>query len=151
MSIKTKQLSLHEDWTVVLLGFLIIGISLFVFLPDVPVFKWSNGSDLMADVFAVGNLQILLIQFIYLTVIGTIAAFLIGKSVKNFLLGFPIIYLLTILALIVAGNTFIKGLNLEAVIFSLIIGLVIGNFFKLPEWFRSALSTEVFVKIGLVF
>lgn len=150
MSIKTKQLSLHEDWTVVLLGFLIIGISLFVFLPQVPVFKWSNGSDLLADVFAVGNLQVLLVQFIYLTAIGSIAAFLIGKSVKNFLLGFPIVYLLTVLALIVAGNTFIKGLNLEAVIFSLVIGLAIGNFFKLPEWFRTALSTEVFVKIGLV-
>ena len=150
MSIKTKQLSLHEDCTVVLLGFLIIGISLFVFLPQVPVFKWSNGSDLLADVFAVGNLQVLLVQFIYLTAIGSIAAFLIGKSVKNFLLGFPIVYLLTVLALIVAGNTFIKGLNLEAVIFSLVIGLAIGNFFKLPEWFRTALSTEVFVKIGLV-
>ncbi|MFB9108592.1 YeiH family protein [Flavobacterium gyeonganense] len=150
MSIKTKQLNLHEDWTVVLLGFLIIGISLFVFLPEVPVFKWSNGSDLLKDVFAIGNMQVLLVQFIYLLIIGSIAAFLIGKSVKNFLLGFPIVYLLTVLALIIAGNSFIKGLNLEAVIFSLIIGLAIGNFFKLPEWFRSALSTEVFVKIGLV-
>lgn len=150
MSIKTKQLNLHEDWTVVLLGFLIIGISLFVFLPEVPVFKWSNGSDLLKDVFAIGNMQVLLIQFIYLLIIGSIAAFLISKSVKNFLLGFPIVYLLTVLALIIAGNSFIKGLNLEAVIFSLIIGLAIGNFFKLPEWFRSALSTEVFVKIGLV-
>ncbi|MCI9846695.1 YeiH family protein [Flavobacterium pectinovorum] len=150
MSIKTKQLSLHEDWTVVLLGFVIIGISLFVFLPEVPVFKWSNGTDLLNNVFALGNLQVLLVQFIYLTVIGSIAAYLVGKSVKNFLLGFPIVYLLTVLALIIAGNTFIKGLNLEAVIFSLVIGLAIGNFFKLPEWFRSALSTEVFVKIGLV-
>ncbi|MEO7976770.1 putative sulfate exporter family transporter [Flavobacterium sp.] len=150
MSNNTKQFTLHEDWTVVLLGFLIIAISLFIFLPEVPLFKWSNGSDLLADVFAIGNLKILLIQFIYLIAIGGIAAFLIGKSVKNFLLGFPIVYLLTVLALIIAGNTFIKGLNLEAVIFSLIIGLAIGNFFKLPEWFRSALSTEVFVKIGLV-
>ena len=150
MSNNTKQFTLHEDWTVVLLGFVIIGISLFIFLPEVPVFKWSNGSDLLADVFAIGNLQVLLIQFIYLIAIGSIAAFLIGKSVKNFLLGFPIVYLLTVLALIIAGNTFIKGLNLEAVIFSLVIGLAIGNFFKLPEWFRSALSTEVFVKIGLV-
>ncbi|PXY46142.1 YeiH family protein [Flavobacterium hydrophilum] len=150
MSQETKQFNLHEDWTVVLLGFLIIGISLFVFLPEVPVFKWSNGTDLLADVFAIGNLQVLLIQFIYLTFIGSIATFLVGKSVKNFLLGFPIVYLLTVLALIIAGNAFIKGINLEAVIFSLVIGLVIGNFFKLPEWFRSALSTEVFVKIGLV-
>lgn len=150
MSNNTKQYTLHEDWTVVLLGFVIIGISLFIFLPEVPVFKWSNGTDLLKDVFAVGNLQILLMQFVYLIVIGSIAAFLTGKSVKNFLLGFPIVYLLTVLALVIAGNTTIKGLNLEAVIFSLIIGLAIGNFFKLPEWFRSALSTEVFVKIGLV-
>ena len=150
MSNNTKQFTLHEDWTVVLLGFLIIGISLFIFLPEVPVFKWSNGTNLLKDVFAIGNLQILLVQFIYLIVIGSIAAFLIGKSVKNFLLGFPIVYLLTVFALVIAGNTTIKGLNLEAVIFSLIIGLAIGNFFRLPEWFRSALSTETFVKIGLV-
>ena len=150
MSNNTKQYTLHEDWTVVLLGFLITGISLFIFLPEVPVFKWSNGTDLLKDVFAIGNLQILLVQFIYLIVIGSIAAFLIGKSVKNFLLGFPIVYLLTVFALVIAGNTTIKGLNLEAVIFSLIIGLAIGNFFRLPEWFRSALSTETFVKIGLV-
>lgn len=150
MSQKTKQFSIHEDWTVVVLGFLIIGISLFLYLPAVPVFKWSSGPDLLGDVFAYENLQILLIQFIYFISIGTIGVFLVGKSVKNFLLGFPVVYLLTVVALILAGNTFVKGLNLEAVIFSLAIGLAIGNFFKLPEWFRTALSTEIFVKIGLV-
>ncbi|MBF7092459.1 putative sulfate exporter family transporter [Flavobacterium sp. ALJ2] len=150
MSIKTKQYTIHEDWTVVILGFLIIGISLFIFLPEVPVFKWTNVTDLLSDVFDSENLQIIALQFIYLISIGVIGAFLIGKSVKNFLLGFPIVYILTIIALIIAGNATIKGFNLEAVIFSLIIGLAIGNFFKLPEWFRSALATEVFVKIGLV-
>lgn len=150
MSAPTKQFSIHEDWTVVILGFIIIGISLFVFLPEIPVFKWSTGTNLFHDVFDFENLKILGLQFIYLIAIGTLGAFLIGKSVKNFLLGFPIVYILTILALIIAGNTAVKGLNLEAVIFSLIIGLAIGNFFKLPDWFRSALSTEVFVKIGLV-
>ena len=150
MSIKTKQYIIHEDWTVVLLGFLIIGISLFIFLPSVPVFKWSDETDLLNSVFDFGNLQIIGLQFIYLISIGTIGAFLTGKSVKNFLFGFPIVYILTVIALIIAGNTTIKGFNLEAVIFSLIIGLAIGNLFKLPEWFRSALSTEIFVKIGLV-
>lgn len=150
MSTQTKQFTLHEDWTVVILGFLIIGISLFIFLPEVPAFKWSNGTELLKDVFDFGNLKIILLQFLYFISIGAIGAFLVGKSVKNFLLGFPIVYILTILALMIAGNTTIKGLNLEAVIFSLIIGLAIGNFFKLPDWFRSALSTEVFVKIGLV-
>jgi len=150
MSTPTKQFTIHEDWTVVILGFIIIGISLFVFLPEVPVFKWSTGTDLLQDVFDSGNLKILAFQFLYFISIGTFGAFLIGKSVKYFLLGFPIVYILTVIALVIAGNTGVKGLNLEAVIFSLGIGLAIGNFFKLPDWFRSALSTEVFVKIGLV-
>jgi uncharacterized integral membrane protein (TIGR00698 family) len=150
MSQKTKQFSIHEDWTVVVLGFLIIGISLFLYLPSVPVFKWSSGIDLLNDVFNYENLKTLILQFVYFLGIGIIGAFLVGKSIKNFLLGFPIVYVLTVIALILAGNTFVKGLNLEAVIFSLAIGLFIGNFFTLPEWFRTALSTEIFVKIGLV-
>jgi uncharacterized integral membrane protein (TIGR00698 family) len=150
MSQQTKPFTIHEDWTVVVLGFLIIGLSLFVFLPSVPVFTWSDGEDLVNDVLQFGNLQIIALQFIYLISIGSIGVFLVGKSVKNFLLGFPVVYVLTVIALIIAGNSGIKALNLEAVIFSLIIGLSISNFFRLPEWFRTALSTEIFVKIGLV-
>jgi uncharacterized integral membrane protein (TIGR00698 family) len=51
---------------------------------------------------------------------------------------------------LLAGNSAIKSLNLEAVIFSLSIGLLISNTINLPEWFRATLSTELFVKIGLV-
>jgi uncharacterized integral membrane protein (TIGR00698 family) len=82
--------------------------------------------------------------------VALLGAILTGKSVKNFALGFPVVYLITIFALVLAGNKAIKSVNLEAVIFSLTLGLVIGNFFKLPDWLRSSLSTELFVKIGLV-
>ncbi len=150
MSTQSKKFNIHEDWTVVILGLIIIGISLFIFLPEVPVFNWSNPADLQTKVFDLQNLEILFIQFIYFISIGTLGAFLIGRPVRYFLFTFPVVYILTLIALILAGNAAIKSINLEAVIFSLIIGLVIGNFFKLPEWFRSALSTEVFVKIGLV-
>ncbi|ABQ07650.1 YeiH family protein [Flavobacterium johnsoniae] len=150
MSTQSKKFNIHEDWTVVILGFIIIGISLFIFLPEVPVFNWSNPADLQAKVFDLQNLEILFIQFIYFISIGTLGTFLIGRPVRYFLFTFPVVYILTLIALILAGNAAIKSINLEAVIFSLIIGLAIGNFFKLPEWFRSALSTEVFVKIGLV-
>ena len=150
MSQKIKQFTIHEDWTVVLLGFIIIGLSLFVFLPSVPVFKWNSGADLLNHVLNLSNLQVILWQFLYFISVGSLGALMTGKSVKNFLLGFPAVYILTVIALIIAGNSTIKGLNLEAVIFSLIIGLSIGNFFNLPEWFRTALSTEIFVKIGLV-
>ncbi|QKJ62684.1 YeiH family protein [Flavobacterium sp. M31R6] len=150
MSQNAKQFAIHEDWTVVILGFLIIGLSLSVFLLPVPVFKWGNYEELAENVFGLGNLKTLLQQFIYLLAVGSFGIFLTGKSIKNFLLGFPAVYFLTIIALIIAGNGQVKALNLEAVIFSLFIGLFIGNFFKLPIWFRSALSTELFVKVGLI-
>jgi hypothetical protein len=79
MSIKTKQFEIHEDWTAVILGFLIIGLSLSIFLLPVPVFKWVNYAQLTEDVFGYGNLKIVLQQFIYLFAIGSFGILLIGK------------------------------------------------------------------------
>lgn len=75
---------------------------------------------------------------------------LTGKPLKHFLYVFPVIYIVSVVAMILAGNKQVNTLNLEAVIFSLSLGLLISNVFKLPDWFREALSTELFVKIGLV-
>ncbi|MCX2485543.1 YeiH family protein [Pedobacter sp. MR2016-24] len=150
MTTKNKSFQLHEDWAVVILGALVIVLALFLYVVPVPVYKWSSSAELSANVFNGKNLRVLLIQFLFTLTIGAIGAWLTGKSVRNFMLGFPAVYLLTIFALVLAGNTFIKSINLEAVIFSLVIGLLIGNFFKLPQWFRDTLSTELFVKIGLV-
>lgn len=52
--------------------------------------------------------------------------------------------------MLLGGNKTLKDLNLETVIFSLGIGLLVGNIFRLPQWLKAALSTELFVKIGLV-
>src|SRR5690606_31591327 len=89
-------------------------------------------------------------QFILVFIIAGIGAILTGKPLKNFLIVFPVVFIITLLALLLAGNNEVKNLNLEAVIFSLSLGLIIGNFFKLPEWFRSILATELYVKIGLI-
>ncbi len=145
-----KKLLLHEDWVVVILGFLIIGITLFGFILPVPSFGWKNTSDLTSKVLSASNLGVIGLQFLYVFVVAILGALLTGKSVKSSITVFPFVYLLTIIALIIAGNATMKDLNLEAVIFSLSIGLLIGNLFRLPEWFRATLSTELFVKIGLV-
>ncbi|EDM35565.1 probable membrane protein [Pedobacter sp. BAL39] len=150
MTTKTTRFTLHEDWTVVILGSLVILFSLFLYVVPVPVYKWNTTAELFSNVFNAANLVTLLIQFVFVLVLGALGAVITGKPVHYFVLGFPAVYLLTILALIIAGNTFIKSINLEAVIFSLVIGLLIGNLFKLPQWFRETLSTELFVKIGLV-
>jgi uncharacterized integral membrane protein (TIGR00698 family) len=139
-----------EDWTVVLVGFIIIFFSLFLLVIPSPVYSWSTIQDLQDKVLSGSNLLTSAIQFGAVLIAGVIAAAATGRSARQFLYMFLPVASLTWLALILAGNSAVKGLNLEAVIFSLALGLVIGNFFSLPGWFRKALSTELFVKFGLV-
>ncbi|MFD2521934.1 YeiH family protein [Emticicia soli] len=150
MSNPTKRIVLTEDWTVVVLGFSIILLAVLGVLLPVPSFGWNNTSELLDKVLSGANIQKILIQLVAVVIVAVAGALLLGKSVKPFFTGLPVVYFLTILALIITGNSAAKDLNLEAVIFSLIIGLVIGNTVKLPEWLKAALSTELFVKVGLV-
>lgn len=141
---------IHEDWVVVILGFLVIGLALANIKSPVPSYSWTGVEDLSNKILHGANLVNLLIQFVFVFVVSLIGVLLTGKPLKYFLYVFPVIYIISMLALVLAGNKQVKALNLEAVIFSLSLGLLIGNIFKLPTWFRETLSTELFVKIGLV-
>ena len=145
-----KKSFLTEDWTVVLLGFLIIGLALIGIKIPSPSFSWESTSDLTEKVLTAGNLVKLAQLFAFTYVIALLAASVLGKSVVGAAKGFPIVFILTSLALVLAGNAFLKNWNLEAVIFSLTIGLLLSNFFTLPAWLTETLSTELFVKIGLI-
>ncbi len=142
--------NLSEDWTVVLLGFLIILVSLSGFQIPMPTFGWESPTDLSEKVLTVANLAKLGQVFLFTLIIALLASRVLGKSLAANAKGFPIVFVLTSLALILAGNAFLKNWNLEAVIFSLTIGLLLSNFFTLPTWLTDSLSTELFVKIGLI-
>ena len=142
--------NLSEDWTVVLLGFLIILVSLSGFQIPTPTFGWESPTDLSEKVLTAANLAKLGQVFLFTLIIALLASRVLGKSLAATAKGFPIVFVLTSLALILAGNAFLKNWNLEAVIFSLTIGLLLSNFFTLPTWLTDSLSTELFVKIGLI-
>ncbi|GAA0885246.1 hypothetical protein GCM10009120_38450 [Sphingobacterium siyangense subsp. cladoniae] len=146
----SRSFTFTEDWVVVILGIATIFLALSGIVAPVPSFSWSNSAELVATVFDPTNLMKLFEQFIFVFVTAILGAFLLGKSVKHLFVVFPVVFILTVFALVLAGNATVKGYNLEAVIFSLIIGLVISNCFKLPNWFKEALSTELYVKIGLI-
>lgn len=149
MSEQKKSIVLTEDWTVVILGFIIIVAALGGFHFPAPVFSWKN-EELVSKIFSADNLGKILIQFLFTFGIVLLGAWLTAKPIRNILIVFPLVFLLSIIALIVSGSAALKDYNLEAVIFSLAIGLLISNTIKLPEWFRQTLTTELFVKIGLV-
>lgn len=140
----------HEDWVVVILGFAVILLALLGIKSPVPSYGWGGGVGLTENALSAANISAIFIQFLFVFVIAGIGALLTGKPFKPFAIVFPVIYIIAIVAMLLAGNKTIKGLNLEAVIFSLGIGLLISNTVKLPDWFKAALATELYVKIGLV-
>lgn len=147
---KEKKFCFNEDWIVVILGFVVIGLALIGVKLAIPEYSWSNLNDLTGKIFSIKNLGYIGMQFLFVYTIAGIGAWLTGKNIRNFLVMFPVVYLVSVFALILAANKQVKPLNLEAVIFSLSLGLLISNSVRLPRWFREVLSTEMFVKIGLV-
>lgn len=145
----SSRITLTEDWAVVFLGFLIILLAVAGLSIPVPQYEWNDGAAL-GSLFTAANVTSIFFQLLFAAVIVVIGAFITGKSIKSQLIGFPFVFLLTIGALILSGNAFLSDLGLETVIFSLLIGLVVGNLFKLPQWLRESLNAELLVKIGLV-
>ncbi|MFT4095212.1 MAG: putative sulfate exporter family transporter [Niabella sp.] len=150
MRTQKRSVSLSEDWAVVVLGFITIAAFVFGLNLAAPKFEWSGFPDLLNTVFNTDNLVNILLQFAFIYVIVIIGTVLLGKPLKNILTGFPVVYLLSLLAFLIGGNSSVKVLNMETVIFCLLTGLIIRNFFKIPDWLRESLSSEFFVKIGLV-
>lgn len=145
----SSKRTLSEDWTVVVLGFMIIFLAVWGLAVPAPSYGWANGSD-FAALFSATNELSVLYQFLFAYALVMIGAVISGKPIKAQFLSFPIVFILTIVALLLAGNSFLKDLGLEAVIFSLLVGLLVGNLFRLPQWFRESLNAELLVKIGLV-
>lgn len=148
MAEKSKGIS--EDWVVVITGFLLIGVVLAGFSFQSPVFKWTHFSEISGHILASENLVKILVQLGLVAAAGTFASFLTGKRPFRFLAGFLVLFALSIVAQILAGNETVQEYNLETVIFSLAIGLLINNLWGVPDWLKESLQSELFVKIGLV-
>ncbi|SFS61517.1 YeiH family protein [Sphingobacterium wenxiniae] len=146
----SSRITFSEDWVVVILGLGIIFLALYgVVIPN-PTFSWESVDMLFSRVLSEYNFLAIGAQFLLVFSAALVGALLLGKPLKPLLIVFPSVFVITIFALILAGNSTIRDYNLEAVIFSLGIGLLISNVFKLPVWFKEALATEMYVKVGLV-
>lgn len=89
-------------------------------------------------------------MFAFLCVL-TVAGFAImGKSVKNVVLSFAVIFSLAAAAVYITRIPAVKSTGIESVLFSVAIGLVISNLIGVPSWLRPAMQSEFFIKTGLV-
>ncbi len=101
-------------------------------------------------VFSADNLLRALWLLIGLWILGGIGMAVMGMSFGKFTVGFPIIFILSALAFFVAGNSTVNYYGLEVVFWALLFGLLISNTVGVPDWLKTAIKTEFFIKIGLV-
>lgn len=147
---------LHEDvWAVIISSILIVAIVAVAlaspnFTFTLPAFKWANSADLSSKVLSVNNLALIAGIGVVFAALSSIAIAFSGGSVKRYLGGFSLVFVLGILSLIIAGNKGISYYGIEYVVFALVIGLLIGNLTQIPAWLREAARSEFFIKTGLV-
>ncbi len=150
-----KRFVIGQDWASVVTGFILI---LFVVIAGytvgTPSFGgkagWSGDQDIPGILGSSSLWLSALSTFLVFGVISLLGMILSGETVKKYLTGFLSLYLLAILAQFISSYAGFKNLGLETVLFSLLIGLIIGNVFRLPGWLRAGVQTELYVKIGLV-
>jgi uncharacterized integral membrane protein (TIGR00698 family) len=136
-----------EDWTAVWIGWSLL--LCVVSLHYIPLFHQGQAfwkSDMSSISFWGSAFSL----FIFSLIVMGMGALLMKQPWKFVLSWFPLLFILTCLANGVANLPVFSDLGLEAVLFSLLFGLLIGHLLPKTSSIRKVLQAEFFVKIGLV-
>ena len=75
---------------------------------------------------------------------------LLKENLKSFVKGFVLVFLVTVLAYLLAAQTEFRSVGLGYALWAILLGLLISNTFGIPDFVRPALKHELFIKTGLV-
>lgn len=150
LTLKNAFSSLYksEDWWAVWLGFFILTLAstrTITWLPKIG--RWTVNPSVA---FSVGDIPYFMLLGLSLLILTSVAILAMKEKIKGYWAGFPIIFFLAFLTLLIANQKTISEWGLEYVLWALVLGLLISNTVGTPKWLKPALKTELFIKIGLV-
>jgi uncharacterized integral membrane protein (TIGR00698 family) len=82
--------------------------------------------------------------------IFTFSIKIMGLSVKRFVPGFTILFAVALFVFVVSSWKTMKEYNMEAPLVALLLGLIVGNAFRLPRWLDTSFRTEYYIKTGII-
>jgi len=137
-----------EDWWAVWLGFIILAVASTHIVTELPKIKEWTLNPLDAIPFSSAPLIIVLgICLLLLTAVSIVA---MKNKIKPYVASFPLIFILAYLSFLISKQKTVHDFGVEYVFWALILGLLISNILRTPNWLKAALKTELFIKIGLV-
>jgi uncharacterized integral membrane protein (TIGR00698 family) len=144
-----------EDWWAVYLGLGIVLVALIAYVAGGTVKplavappQWESFSTVIGH-FKDHSLWYLL-QLLLWGGVFTISTTIMGLRAKAYIPGFIILYIASTVILVAGQWKLAHDYNFEPPILALILGLVIGNLFRMPAWFETSLRTEYYIKTGIV-
>ncbi len=145
-----------EDWWSVYFGLILVvvaaigllaGVSFDFIKASVPA-PWP-AKPLFAGIAA--NWASYAAVYLVLAVMTGIGVKAMGGRLGHYLASFTLLFLAGFLILVLGSQQIFKIYGLEYPFWALVIGLIVGNLFKLPEWFTvGSRRTELFIKTGIV-
>lgn len=137
-----------EDWLVVWIGFAILLLVAFGIISKIPSLSpWSHN---LFDAFKAEDVLLFILFGIGVLLLTTVGVKLKGDNVISYWTGFPLVFILAVLAQIISKQITIKYYGLSYVVWALLLGLIISNILGTPNWLKGGVKTELFIKIGLV-
>ncbi len=153
-----RELYLKEDWWAIWVGIGLMALAIALFNQGNPLLKtlainpgglkWTS-FDQLAGHFS-SNAQTYFLQFISWLVIFGVSSRVMGIKLSRFIPSFIFLYVLSIIMFSIAGWASAAKFNLEAPLVALVVGLVLANTVRMPDWMDSAFRVEYFIKVGIV-
>jgi uncharacterized integral membrane protein (TIGR00698 family) len=150
-----SALYLKEDWWAIWLALTIIVLALIFYAGGSTVKaiaveppKWGAPGDLWAHL--ADKWYWYIAQFAMWLLIFTASVRIMGLKVGEYVRGFIVLYALSALVIFFANWKYASNYNLEAPLVALILGLLLGNFLRLPKWLDTSFRTEYYIKTGII-
>lgn len=144
-----------EDWWAVYIGIGLVLVALILYKMGLSINfiavsppKWESFSEVI-DYFAGNGLKYVYLYLLFL-VLFSISIKFMGFEITEFVKGFSILYLITIVVMVLGSSKVSEKYNLEPPLLALLLGLIVSNFFKLPKWLDTSFRTEFYIKTGIV-
>ncbi len=141
MKNRTLKKFLTEDWVIVFAGAVILALAA-VFPQLMPVMPGTLTS--VSDLLSAGYMFLFVLVLTYLTSAA------LKKPLKGIFVSLLLVFVLTLAAQLIAAIPVVKEYGFEPVFFAVILGLLISNTVTLPDWLKSAIQSEFYIKIGII-
>ncbi|MCK8826152.1 putative sulfate exporter family transporter [Natroniella acetigena] len=143
----------REEWWTVWLGIVLIvaAVGNIITKPVLPA-RWGveGAESILAAIPSEIIIGMLTTGLITLIIFAVAVFFSNCQELSDFLKGYPVIFLLSILAYVLGNYAPLRHYGFNDVIWALVIGLVISNLIKVPQFLQGAVRTGLYIKTGLV-